>query len=152
MTERTKNGNRKLISAEAVVAGDASGEVLLGTSALSFWGGVDAHSGVVLDRRHNLCGRCLTGRILVLPRAAGSCSTSGILLEMIRLGTMPAAVICLEAEPLLCMGSVLGEALYHRSMPVYTVSPEDYQAIRPGCTARIADGGVEIFSDEGGMA
>ena len=66
----------ELHSALAVVEGDADGRVLFGNGPISFWGGVDAATGCVIDRRHNLYGACLTGAVLVIPRGAGSCSTS----------------------------------------------------------------------------
>ena len=140
---------RELTSARAVIAGDASGEVLYGTTALSFWGGVDAHSGCVTDRRHNLYGRPFTGKVLVLPGAAGSCSTSGILLEMIRVGMMPAAVICVYAEPLLCMGSVISEKLYGKWMPVYTVSEEEYALLANAGQVEIRADRIVITEGEG---
>ena len=133
-----------LTSSQPVIAGNAEGTVLLGTSALSFWGGVDAHTGCVVDRRHNLDGKCMTGRVLVLPRGAGSCSTTGIMLEMIRTATMPAAIVCLEAEPLLCMASVMGESLYQRSIPIYTVSAGDYALLAEGQQLSIENDQITI--------
>lgn len=138
--------NQILNSASPVISGDAKGTVMLGSSALSFWGGVDAHSGCVVDRRHNLYGRCMTGHILVLPRGAGSCSTTGIMLEMIRIQTQPAAIICLDAEPLLCMASVIGKSLYERLVPVYTVTEADYALLTEGAEVSIAANQITIVN------
>ena len=139
--------NELLTSAQPVIAGDAAGKIMLGASALSFWGGVDAHTGCVIDRRHNLAGRCMTGRVLVLPQGAGSCSTTGILLEMIRIETAPAAIVCKTAEPLLCMASVIGASLYGRQVPVYTVSDTDYEKLAEGAALRVENGVMSLCED-----
>jgi len=131
-----------------VVEGQAAGEVLASRTALSFWGGVDPAAGIVLDRQHDLCGRCVTGRVLVLPGARGSSSSSAVMLEMIRQGTAPAAIVSVSAEPILVSGSIIGRHLYGRWVPVATVDPETFEKIAgaswmglgPGPVARVRYG------------
>ncbi|MEM9974986.1 MAG: DUF126 domain-containing protein, partial [Pseudomonadota bacterium] len=49
---------------QSIVPADASGEVVCTTEGLSFWGGVDPATGVVIDAHHPLKGRSLTGKIV----------------------------------------------------------------------------------------
>lgn len=77
----------------AVVGGAAEGEILADTTELSFWGGIDPETGEVIDRHHPLRGRHITDRILVIPGGRGSCSGSGVLLELLLNGRGPAALV-----------------------------------------------------------
>ena len=76
-----------------ILAGHATGPVLACDEGLSFWGGVDGASGRVIDAHHPLHGQSLAGKVLVLPTSRGSCTGSGVLLELIQNGNAPAALI-----------------------------------------------------------
>ncbi len=78
---------------QPLVDGEASGTALTTETPLSFWGGVDPHSGVIIDRRHPLNGQSIAGRIFVLPSGRGSCSASGVLLESIANEVAPAGIV-----------------------------------------------------------
>lgn len=131
-----------------VVEGRAAGEVLASRMPLSFWGGVDPAEGTVIDRQHDLCGQRVAGRVLVIPGARGSSSSSAVMLEMIRRGTAPAAIVCLSAEPILVVGSLIGRHLYGRWVPVATVDSETFDraagarwiALGPGPVLRVRAG------------
>ena len=130
-----------LDSAKPIVSGNASGKALVSGDSLSFWGGVDAHTGRVIDARHDRYGECMSGKVLCIPRGRGSCSSSGIMLEMIRAKTAPAALIGIDIEPVLSLGSVIGSEVYGRCIPIYTVSEEDYAKIEDDADIAI-DGDV----------
>ena len=108
---------------EPILPGNAEGEVLAADIPLSFWGGYDPATGRIIDQRHPLAGRTARGRVLVIPSGRGSCSGSGVLLEAIRNGTAPAAVITSRVDPIICLGAILGEELYS-SRPVIIVVEE----------------------------
>lgn len=127
-----------------IVAGAAQGEVLAGDEPLSFWGGYDPGSGEIIDRRHPLSGSIGAGRILSIPNGRGSCSASGVLLEAIRNGLAPAAIIVSRIDPIIGLGSILGDELYGRPIPLIMVTPEDRALIRTGDVAAVSpDGSVE---------
>jgi cis-L-3-hydroxyproline dehydratase len=115
-----------------LVAGDASGVALTTTEALSLWGGLNPDTGEIIDRRHPLCGQFVTGRVLVLPHGRGSCSASGVLLEAIKSGTAPAAVIVSRIDPIIGLGAILGEELYGLTVPVVLLAGEERAAIADG--------------------
>ena len=77
----------------SLVGGRASGACLKLTAPISFWGGVDPTTGRIADPRHPEYDLCITGRVLVVPETVGSSSSSAIMLELLRLGTAPAAVL-----------------------------------------------------------
>jgi predicted aconitase with swiveling domain len=114
------------------VAGQGSGRALVTDEPLSFWGGVDAQTGEIIDRHHPLLGECLTGRVLVLPHGRGSCSASGVLLEAIVGGTGPAAILTTRLDPILGLGSILAEELHGLTVPVVVLDPSDAAKILAG--------------------
>ena len=84
----------------------------------------------------------MTGKILLIPNGRGSCSGSGIMLEMIRQKTAPAALISIEAESIIALGSVIGKQLYGRVVPLYTLKREDYDSIATGEKVSIQEDGT----------
>ncbi|MGE5484744.1 MAG: aconitase X swivel domain-containing protein [Ignavibacteriales bacterium] len=120
------------IRAQAVIPGQASGCALVARLPLSFWGGFDAATGRVIDVRHDLYGQCVTGKVLFMPGGRGSSSSSGIILEAIRRGTAPAAIVSLKAEAILAIGSIIGKELYGRWVPVFVAAGDDYDSVRTG--------------------
>ena len=106
-----------------LVAGSAEGEALVLDEPLSFWGGVDPATGEVIDVHHPQRGANVTGRILVMPSGRGSSSSSSVLAEAIRAGTAPAAIVLLEADPIIALGAIVARELYGgASMPVVVAS------------------------------
>jgi hypothetical protein len=45
---------------------------LVSTQGISFYGGVDPETGVVVEKGHDLEGRSITGKVLVFPSGKGS--------------------------------------------------------------------------------
>jgi hypothetical protein len=115
-----------------VIPGRAEGAALVSGEAISFWGDVDPGTGRIVNPRHPLHGERLGGRVLVLPHGRGSCTTSNILLELIRTDQAPAAIVSRAVEPVLAVGPLVGEALYGRSIPMVTVAAEVYERFRTG--------------------
>ena len=79
--------------AQVLVAGSGQGPALVLAEPLSLWGGLVPQTGEIIDRRHPASGANVRGQVLVLPAGRGSCSASSILLEAVRQGTAPTAVI-----------------------------------------------------------
>jgi hypothetical protein len=115
-----------------LVRGTANGTVLLLEAPLSFWGGLDPATGCIIDRRHPQCGACVTGCVLVMPGGRGSSSSSTVLAEAIRRGTAPAAIILAESDPIVVLGAVVAEILYHRTVPVVTLEQLPIEGFRDG--------------------
>ncbi|HXF56110.1 MAG TPA: DUF126 domain-containing protein [Actinomycetota bacterium] len=130
MTDQT--GTRASLAGRTLVAGRARGRALVLPQPLSFWGGVDPATGVVVDRRHPRAGACLTGRVVLMPAGRGSSSSSAVFAEAVRLGTAPAALLLLEPDPILVVGAIVAQELYGRTVPVVLLEPEAFHGIRDG--------------------
>jgi len=120
------------LTGKAVVPGAAQGTALVTAEPLSFWGGLNTATGEIVDRRHERSGQVVTGRIFVLPRGKGSSTASACLLECIRAGTAPAAIITAATEPVLALGSIVADELYGRSVPMVVLAEEAFRSIRDG--------------------
>lgn len=133
---------------KTIVSGTASGEALVSELPISFYGGVDSDTGKIQDVYNNLHGSSLAGKILCMPRSKGSCSGSTVVLELIRKNLCPAAILCLEAEPILSLGALIGKKIYDHTMPILTISEEDFSRIQNGDHIEITEDGISIESVE----
>src|SRR5207247_1043796 len=70
--------------------------------------------------------------VLVMPSGRGSSSSSSVLAEAIRRGTAPAAIVLLEADVILALGSAVAAELYGRTVPVVVAGEDTYRLIAPG--------------------
>ncbi|HSM58469.1 MAG TPA: DUF126 domain-containing protein [Candidatus Sulfomarinibacteraceae bacterium] len=132
-------------TATPLVPGAAEGRALILPEPLSLWGGLDPETGEIIDRRHPSSGQIVTGRVMVLPAGRGSSSASSILLETVRLGTAPAAIITAEPDPILALGAAVAREMYGNAPPVVVLAPEDYAQLTEGKRVRVyEDGTVEI--------
>jgi len=97
-----------VIKGRSVFKGVGEGEALVSKQAISFVGGVDPDSGVVIERRHDLEGENIRDRVLIFPGGKGSTAGSYIIYALARNGTAPQAMINLVAEPIIVTGAVMG--------------------------------------------
>ena len=135
-------GSITVARGQPIVAGSARAEALAGDAPLSFWGGFDPETGIVIDRRHPLNGCLAAGRVLVIPSGRGSCSGSGVLLEALHNGMAPAAIITSRLDPVIGLGCILGDELYARHPPLVVVPDQDRLQIETGDLIEIDDRGL----------
>lgn len=136
----------KMMQAQVLVGGAASGAVLLLDQPLSLWGGLNPETGEITDRRHPQSGMYVNGRILVLPAGRGSSSASSILLEAVRQGTAPAAIVTGETDGILALGAAVARELYDRTPPVLVVDGADYGRFATNQTVALSeDGTITIY-------
>jgi hypothetical protein len=134
-----------VFQARVLVEGTAVGEALVLVEPLSLWGGLNPETGEIIDRRHPQAGQIVTDRVLVLPAGRGSSSASSILLEAVKQGTAPAAIITSETDGILALGAAVAREMYDQSPPVLVLSGDDYAQIQTGQQVEIwADGTVSF--------
>ncbi|UCD25009.1 MAG: DUF126 domain-containing protein [Gemmatimonadota bacterium] len=134
------------MTGRALIAGEASGTTLLLRSPISFWGGVDPHTGRISDPRHPNYDDCITDRILIIPATAGSSSSSAIMLELLRNGLAPAALLLVRHDGILALGVLVARELGYGTIPVIELSPEISGLLPDGVAARVkGTGSVEIL-------
>ena len=134
-----------------IVPGPAEGKALVSKEPLSFWGGVCPRTGEVIDRRHELSGSSVTGKVFVLPAGRGSSTSSATLMQSIKAGVAPAAIINLSVDPMLALGSIVSDELYHQTVPIIILSQEDFFSIKQDDYLIVeADGKVLVNAKQAG--
>jgi predicted aconitase with swiveling domain len=125
-------GNRvgRILIGRPIVAGSAKGLALVSKEPLSFWGGLCPRTGEIIDRRHDRSGAVVTGRVMVFPWGRGSSTSSATLLESIKTRVAPTAIINLKVDPILALGSIVSDELYHQIIPIVVLSKEDFFGIK----------------------
>lgn len=119
-----------ILIGQPIVPGSAEGAALVSKEPLSFWGGISPHTGEIIDRRHDLSGSVVTGKVFVFPTGKGSSTSSATLMESIKTGVAPAAIINLSVDPILALGSIVADELYHQAIPIVVLSKEDFSSIK----------------------
>ncbi|MGH9846008.1 MAG: aconitase X swivel domain-containing protein [Blastocatellia bacterium] len=136
-----------MIQGKVVVAGKARGLSLVSNEPLSFWGGYDQTTGEVIDRRHTLSGQNGAGRVLALPASRGSSTTTAVLLEAVRRGTAPAAIVTTCVDHFFALASIVADEMYGKPIPVVAISDADFATLRSGVQIDIRRAGILVIAE-----
>ena len=130
------------LQGRAIVAGTAEGEALVTAEPLSFWGGFDFKTGEIIDRHHPLAGVRAAGRILAVPFSKGSSTTTAVLLEAVRAGTAPAAILTTGVDAFFALASIVAGEMYGRSFPVVALDADAFASLATGVRLVVEPSGV----------
>jgi predicted aconitase with swiveling domain len=128
----------------ALAPGTATGPATVLDEPLSLWGGFDPGTGALIEARHPQHGAVLAGRVLVMPAARGSSSSSSVLAEAVRAGVAPAAILLGEPDHILAIGAAVAEELYSVQVPILILNPADLASIREGAIVNVEGERVTI--------
>jgi predicted aconitase with swiveling domain len=126
-----------------LVDGNGIGAALVLDKPLSFWGGLDAETGRIIDHRHPQVGALVTSTVLVMEAGRGSSSASSVLAEAVRLRTAPAAIVMLEPDEIVALGAIIADELYGTRLPVVVVDREVFDSLGTGDLITIGNGTIE---------
>ena len=128
-----------------LVAGSAEGPVMALDEPLSFWGGLDPETGLIIDHHHPQVGQSVSGSILVMHAGRGSSSASSVLAEAIRLRTAPSAIVLREVDEIIVIGAVVADELYGVATPVVVVDEATFTRLISASSAHVSpDGQIRI--------
>jgi predicted aconitase/predicted aconitase with swiveling domain len=130
-------------AARILLGGMAEGPVLATREPLSFWGGVDPATGRIIDVHHPLHGRCISGTVLMMPSSRGSCTGSGVLLDMALTGRAPAALVFAEPEDVVTLGALVAAEMFGKALPVLHVPPDAWARLSQAESARVTGIAIE---------
>lgn len=133
------------LQSKTIIHGEARGIALVSREPLSFWGGYDWQTGEIIDRRHSLSGQVAKGRILAVPFTRGSSTTTAVLLEAIRAGTAPTAIITTDTDFFFALASVVADELYEAPIPLSALNEADFGQLQSGDDIHITNNGKIIF-------
>ena len=86
--------------------GQAQGEAIVTHIPFSFLGELDPATGTVPSPSHELFGQSLAGRVFVFPTGKGSSTGPMIAWYAMIAGNVPAAMICVQAEPVVAAAAI----------------------------------------------
>ena len=97
------------LQGRSIHPGLAAGKALVTSMGISFFGGVDPETGVVVERGHELEGLCIAGKILAFPTGKGSTVGSYTLYRLKKAGKAPLAIVNAECEPITTVGCIIAD-------------------------------------------
>jgi uncharacterized protein len=98
-----------ILHGRKISTGIATGEALVTSMGISFYGGVDPETGKVVEKGHELEGQSIAGKILVFPTGKGSTVGSYTLYRLKKAGLAPAAIVNAEAETITAVGCIISD-------------------------------------------
>ena len=98
-----------MLKGRKISSGHATGEVLVTSMGISFYGGVDPETGCVVEKGHELEGQSIAGRVLVFPTGKGSTVGSYTLYRLKKAGLAPVAIINVESETITAVGCIISD-------------------------------------------
>ena len=127
-----------ILEGRTIHHGTATGPALVSAEAISFYGGVDPTTGIVIEAGHPLEGQSIGGTVLVFPHGKGSTVGSYILYRLAKQGLAPCAIVNRECDPVVAVGAIIAE--------IPCVDQVDIGRIETGATVRIdaEKGAVEL--------
>jgi predicted aconitase with swiveling domain len=87
--------------------GKVEGVAIVSSEPIGFYGGIDAKTGIVIEKGHPLQGEKVTGKILVFPCGKGSTVGSYVIYGLAKNGVAPAGIINKETETIVATGVIL---------------------------------------------
>jgi len=98
-----------ILTGRKISTGSVTGEALVTSMGISFFGGVDPETGIVVEKGHELEGQSIAGKVLVFPTGKGSTVGSYTLYRLKKARLAPAAIVNAEAETITAVGCIISD-------------------------------------------
>jgi predicted aconitase with swiveling domain len=132
--------------ARILIPGAADRALLRLRAPISFWGGVDPKTGTIADPRHPDHGADISGTVLAVPATIGSSSSSAVMLELMRGGHAPAALLLGEVDAILTLGVVVAREMGYGTIPILALDIDAFAALPAnGARMHVADGTISVL-------
>ncbi|MBA7512308.1 hypothetical protein ES705_04312 [subsurface metagenome] len=92
-----------------IYKGIAEAEAIVTRDGISFYGGVDPDTGIVVEIGHELEGQSITGKVLVFPTGKGSTVGSYTMYRMKKNNMAPVAIVNEEIDTIIAVGCIISE-------------------------------------------
>lgn len=133
------------LKAVTVITGEVEGELIVSRQPFSYFGGFDFVTGQIVDPKSDIYGMIVKDKIFAYPRGKGSSSTAGVILEALRRGTAPKAIINVECEKILAVGAIVAEVIFGWNLPLVCLADAEFQRLSTGRYIRISGKRVAFF-------
>jgi len=96
-----------MVTGHAVSKGVASGKVLISETQVSFLGGIDPKTGIIMEKDHPKKGVSIADRVFIFPHGKGSTVGSYVIYSLKKNNVAPCAMINLTAETIVAVGAII---------------------------------------------
>ncbi|MEO9308564.1 conserved hypothetical protein [Nitrosotalea sinensis] len=112
------------MNVKVIVRGKATGQLLVAKNPINFLGGIDKKTGIVHDKKHDLFGKSVGGKILAFPFGVGSSVGAYTLYSLQYNNCAPLAMICLKADLTTASGCAIS------NIPLVVVNKNDFDLLQ----------------------
>jgi hypothetical protein len=123
----------------SISPGRVEGEALVSKEPIGFYGGIDAKTGLFIEKGHELEGKSVRGKVLVFPCGKGSTVGSYVIYGLAKNNQAPLAIVNKETETIVATGAILAGVPCVDKIPVERICTGDR------LTVNATDGTVSII-------
>ena len=118
--------HEKVLQGRCIVEGVTEGEALVTNDCISFMGTINPKTGYVIERKHEIEGECLKGKVLVFPMSKGSTGGSYMLYDVVKNGVGPLGIVNAEAESIVTIGAIVADLPMVDKIDINEIHTGDY--------------------------
>jgi hypothetical protein len=111
-----------ILQGRSIYPGKAHGTTLVCRQMISFFGGIDADTGIIVQKDHDRKGESIAQKILIFPSGSGSTVGSYTLYRLKQNGLAPLAIINRECEPITAVGCIIAEIPCVDQIPIEQIA------------------------------
>ena len=119
----------EVLKGRVISPGRVEGESLVSKEPIGFYGGIDARTGLFIEKGHELEGKSVKGRILVFPCGKGSTVGSYVIYGLAKNNQGPLAIVNKETETIVATGAILAGIPCIDKIPVERISTGDHLVV-----------------------
>ena len=113
----------------SISPGKVEGETLVSKEPIGFYGGIDAKTGIFIEKGHELEGKSVKGKILVFPYGKGSTVGSYVIYGLAKNNQAPLAIVNKETETIVATGAILAGVPCVDRIPVERISTGNHLVV-----------------------
>jgi predicted aconitase with swiveling domain len=113
---------------------EVEGEALVSRDPIHFVMDIGAHTGIGIGVGHDLYGKNVAGRVLVIPAAKGGVASSMAIAQLVKDGCGPKALIYDRSNPIMVQGAILANIPimeHFNKNPVEVIESGDWVRVKP---------------------
>ena len=119
----------EVFKGRTISPGKVEGEALVSKEPIGFYGGIDAKTGLFIEKGHELEGKPVKGKVLVFPCGKGSTVGSYVIYGLARNNQAPLAIVNKETETIVATGVILAGIPCVDGIPVEKISTGDHVVV-----------------------
>ncbi|MDK2876593.1 MAG: mevalonate 5-phosphate dehydratase small subunit [Archaeoglobaceae archaeon] len=121
-----------ILRGRGLVEGVVEGEAVVTRKPISFVGGVDINTGVVIEKGHELEGKSIKDKVLVFPLGKGTTYNPFAIYAMKKRGSAPIAIVNEKVEDIVLTGCIIAEIPFVECKEAMKIKSGDFLRVDGG--------------------